>query len=447
MDTNTCRRSGRLLALAAALLLGFAAAAPAAIPGVGGAVINLTAKDGYIQTPDGGSIYMWGFAYGAGLMQYPGPTLLLKEDVPVTVNLKNELAIPVSIVFPGQGAVVVAGGAPGLLAAEAPPGGSVRYTFTPAEPGTYGYHSGSRADLEVEMGLLGAIVVRPAAYDPLVPATWQAYAHADSTYDHEYLFLLTELDPKIHDAARVGNLQKIDTANFFPVYWLINGRAAPDTMADAGVPWLPSQPYNCMPQAHPGERVLMRMVGGNRDLHPFHTHGNHHKVIARNGRLLGSTPLAGADNAEAAFTSSVFPGQSADAIYVWTGQGLGWDVYGAVDPACPPGGLCHSATCTDANTDGFDDTTWEYCLDHNVPFPVVLPSQLSQTFGPWFSGSPFLGSAVPLPPGQGGLNPNNGFFFMFHSHNEKEIVNFDIFPGGMLTMMDIEPPGVPLVNP
>ena len=36
---------------------------------------------------------------------------------------------------------------------------------------------------------------------------------------------------------------------------------------------------------------------------------------------------------------------------------------------------------------------------------------------------------------------------MFHSHNEKEITNFDIFPGGMMTMLDIEPPGVPLMNP
>ena len=185
------------------------------------------------------------------------------------------------------------------------------------------------------MGLLGAIVVRPAGYDAATPATWRAYAHDDSLYDHEYLFLLTEIDPEIHEAVERGDLDRVDTAKFFPVYWFINGRAAPDTMADANVPWLPNQPYNCMPQAHPGEKVLMRMVGGGRDLHPFHTHGNHHDVIARNGRLLGSAPAAGADNAEQAFTSTVFPGQTLDALYSWTGEGLGWDAYGHVDRRGP----------------------------------------------------------------------------------------------------------------
>jgi manganese oxidase len=28
---------------------------------------------------------------------------------------------------------------------------------------------------------------------------------------------------------------------------------------------------------------------------------------------------------------------------------------------------------------------------------------------------------------------------MWHSHNEREIVNNDIFPGGMMTMLIIEP--------
>jgi hypothetical protein len=31
---------------------------------------------------------------------------------------------------------------------------------------------------------------------------------------------------------------------------------------------------------------------------------------------------------------------------------------------------------------------------------------------------------------------------MWHSHNEREIVNNDIFPGGMMSMLIIEPPGV-----
>ena len=49
-----------------------------------------------------------------------------------------------------------------------------------------------------------------------------------------------------------------------------------------------------------------------------------------------------------------------------------------------------------------------------------------------------------LPPGEGGLNPNSGFAYMWHSHSEKEMVNNDLFPGGMMTMLFVEPPGVPI---
>ena len=61
-----------------------------------------------------------------------------------------------------------------------------------------------------------------------------------------------------------------------------------------------------------------------------------------------------------------------------------------------------------------------------------LPGVQELTLGGWWSGSPFLGDTGDLPPGEGGLNPNGGFSFMWHSHTEKELTNYDIFPGGML---------------
>ena len=75
---------------------------------------------------------------------------------------------------------------------------------------------------------------------------------------------------------------------------------------------------------------------------------------------------------------------------------------------------------------------------------VSLPGLQDLTFGGWYSGSPFLGHFGQLPPGEGGLNLNGGLFFMWHSHNEKELTNFDIFPGGMLSFVVIEPPGTPI---
>ena len=426
----------------------------AVIPGVTGTTFNLTAKGGYLSAPDGATIYAWGFAIDGGLMQYPGPTLILQQGATVTVTLRNELpagAGNVSILFPGH-SVTVSGGAAGLLTQEAPPDGTtiVTYTFTAAQPGTYTYYSGTKPGLQVEMGLVGAIIVRPAGFNPSAP---RAYSHEDSRYDHEYLFLLTEMDPVIHSACRqIGS--SVDTTTFFPVYWFINGRSAPDTMFPAGVPWLPHQPYNCMPRMRPGERLLMRMIGGGRDSHPYHYHGNNALIIARDGRLLQSVAGVGADLAVSNFTIAVAPGETVDAIFEWTGANLGWDIYGhEQDIDNEPLGWSDATAPrgpedVDHNNDGvFDSVPMEpneYAPDHGKPFPVTLPGQQEVAFGGQYSGSPFLGILDALPPGEGGLNPTAGYFFMWHSHNEKEMTTNDVFPGGMMTNCIIVPPGTPI---
>jgi FtsP/CotA-like multicopper oxidase with cupredoxin domain len=415
------------------MLLAGVLPAQAAIPGVTGTQFNLVAREGFVSAPDGGSIYSWGYAVETGSMQYPGPTLILNQGATITVTLKNELPAPagnVSIVFPGQ-VVTATGGVAGTMTREAPPDGvtTVTYTFTATNAGTYTYNSGTRTDLQVEMGLVGAIIVRPTGFDHMNP---RAYGHDGTMYHYEHLFLLTEMDARIHQAVASG-IYTVDTADFFPVYWFINGRCAPDTMLADGVPWLPSQPYGAMAMTRPGEKVLLRVIGGGRDLHPFHHHGNNSLIIARDGRLLESAPGAGPDLAVSDFTISMTPGSTVDALFVWTGEKLGWDIYGD---------RVHD--CVDGNGDNFDDTTHEYCPDHGKPFPVTLPEQQEITFGGQWSGSPYLGGVDALPPGQGGLNPNGGYFFMWHSHNEKEMTNNDIFPGGMMTHVVIEPPGTPI---
>jgi FtsP/CotA-like multicopper oxidase with cupredoxin domain len=364
---------------------------------------------------------MWGYAEDPNQMQYPGPTMIVDEDVPITINLTNTLPVPVSIVFPGQTGVTAAGGSPGLLTSEADPnGGTVSYSFTPTEPGTYMYNSGTNPELQVEMGLVGALIVRPTG------APGQAYAHADSAFDRETLFLFTEIDPNIHDLVAQGNIDQVDNTTWFPVYWFINGRCAMDTLTPAFTPLLPRQPYNCLPRMHPGEKLLLRVVSAGRDLHPLHTHGNNFDFIARDGRLLQSAQGAGTDLSFSDYTISVRAGGTADALFGWTGKKLGWDIYGH-DPNDPlePG---------------------EYAPDHGKPFPVLLPPQQDLTFGGLWSGSPFLGAMGALPPGEGGNNPNAGFTFMWHSHAEKELCNNDIFPGGLMTILIIEAPSVAIVE-
>ena len=80
-------------------------------------------------------------------------------------------------------------------------------------------------------------------------------------------------------------------------------------MLEDGVPWLPHQPYGAMVMMHPGDKVLLRLIGGGRDLHPFHHHGNNALAIARDGKLLESAAGAGADLAVSDFTQTVYPGE------------------------------------------------------------------------------------------------------------------------------------------
>jgi len=424
-------------------LAGAGGVAWATVAGVTGPNFSLTARVDTISTADGNSLMMWGYANGGGTMQYPGPTLIVNQGDTVSVTLTNSLPVTASIVFPGQSGVTTTGGTPGLLTAEAAPGAQVTYTFTASKAGTYLYYSGTNPGLQVEMGMFGALIVRPSGYDASTNKI--AYAHAATAFDREYLILLSEIDKRVHEQIAAMSVtgmvndtttRAIDLTGYHATLWFINGRNGPDSMFPNSVGWLPTQPYGSMVRMLPGERVLMRVVGAGRDLHPFHTHGNHFRQIAQDGRLLESVAGAGPDLGRLDYTLRTVPGETYDALFTWTGQGLGWDIYGSsVDGT---NGTGH--TCTpDGN--GFDTATREWCEDHDKPIPVSLPQQQDTAFGGFWSGSAYMGVFGALPPGEGGLNPNSGFTYMWHSHNEIELTNDDIFPGGIMTMLVIEPPG------
>ena len=467
----------KMALLLAPPMLMLAQAAAAAIPGIGrvpgdascsgaSCTFNLTASAGHITLGDGNQLLAWGYGNGAS-MQYPGATLIVNEGDEVHVTLSNTLDVPTSIVFPGQQGVVTSGGnTDGLLTREVNSNGTaVTYTFTAAHAGTYIYQSGTQPEVQIEMGMVGALIVRPAGFVEGTAASHAnrtAYGAATSAYDREYLFFQTDMDRCAHEAQDQISLglapdpathnwpdvcAKVDPASFRATLWFLNGRNGPDTMLKAGVDWLPSQPYNALPRMHPGERVLMRLVGAGRDLHPFHHHGNNAWVIARDGRLLESSPGAAAaypdfvgvdlassgatipDQSISNFTIQTVPGNTYDALFTWTGKGLNWDIYGPCDAGKP----------------GHDAAT---LMPHEAPdghckaFPVDLPEQQALTFGGLWSGSQYIEELTPLPPLQGGLNPGGGYSFMWHSHTERELTNDDVFPGGMMTMMIIEGPSV-----
>src|SRR4051812_41703093 len=289
----TMRFAAALLLAAAGCLFipGRAAAIPADAPPTGmvctpGAVsgtshtFNLTAQTGYIDTPDGNSVFMWSYAETGDHFQSPGPVLCVTQGQTVVVNLTNNLPEPVSIVFPGQDAAVNAsGGSAGLFTTEAAAnGGTVQYSFVAGSPGTYLYESGTDIAKQIEMGLYGALIVRPAA--------GSGYAYGTSTaFDpsREYLLLLSEIDPDLHHAVETGAGYDVNARR--DRYFAVNGREFPDTIQDNGSALLPNQPYGALvriqPTAPSGSPALLRMINVGALNHPFHPHGNHTTQIAQ----------------------------------------------------------------------------------------------------------------------------------------------------------------------
>ena len=378
---------------------------------------NLVANAGYISTPDGNAVYVWSYANADapdnGHFQEPGPVLCVNQGENVVVNLRNTLPEATSIVFPGQeGAVAASGGSAGLLTTEAAVGnGTVTYRFTAGSPGTYLYESGTDVSKQVEMGLEGALVVRPTG-------------HADYAYDastrfdpsREYLLLLSDIDPDLHHAVELAYGATppspppgYDVNSLRNRYFSINGREFPDTIQDNGSSLLPNQPYGALVRIQPNSSSnqlpsLIRMINVGALNHPFHPHGNHTRQIAQDGRPL-RTPTGG-DASTEHFGETIGAGQTQDFL-------LRWD-----------------------DTDNFNPA--------NNPYPVAPPNYLNVTFkdnSTWYSGSPYLGYKGTLPTGVTTQNICGEWYFPLHSHALNEFTNYDQGFGGMGTLLRVDPAG------
>ncbi len=255
-------------------------------------------------------MFMWGYTEVGQPFQHPSPVLCVNEGDTVTVNLKNNLPEAVSIMFPGQDNVL-ADGVPAqpqfsgtdlvsLTNTASANGGSVSYSFVAGHPGSFLYESGTNPRKQVGMGLFGAMIVRPALganYANNRSDSEYFIGNAEMPWAEEFMVLLSEIDPYLHQAAELNLAYDINT--YHPRYWLLNGRGFPDTIADNFASWLPSQPYGALarvhefnntisssdPNYHPNPALIHYLNVGTED-YPFHPHGNNGLVIARDGRTL-----------------------------------------------------------------------------------------------------------------------------------------------------------------
>lgn len=252
--------------------------------------------------PGGGApiqVPMWGYASctdatyaSCGAVSVPGPALTVPAgDTMLTVHLQNGLPVPTSLVVNGLFKAMTpvwddgsSGPRPSATArvrsfdAEAAPGGVADYQWANIRPGTYLYQSGTRVQVQVQMGLYGAVTRN--ALDP-VPATsaltatpGQVYAGGTYAFDNEATLLYSEIDPDLHTAIATGTYGTTgpsSTINYAPRYFLVNGRPFP-----TGAPIIE-------PAGSPGV-TLLRLLNAGLTTHVPMIVGRHWDVIGEDGK-------------------------------------------------------------------------------------------------------------------------------------------------------------------
>ncbi len=245
-------------------------------------------------------VVMWGYAdcspgpltATCGTVKVTLPPLTVPPgDTTLTVHLLNSLTVPTSLVINGlikPMAPVWNDGSTGLRGsdvtkrvrsfdAEALPNGTADYTWLNVKPGTYLYQSGTQPQVQVQMGLYGAVIKNAVNADATTnpPTRAQAYPGAAFQYDNQATLLYSEIDPALHDA--VTNLTygtpsgPTSTIDYAPKYFLINGQPFP-----RGTPVI-------APAGNPGT-TLLRLLNAGLTTHVPMIQGTQWTLVAEDGK-------------------------------------------------------------------------------------------------------------------------------------------------------------------
>jgi FtsP/CotA-like multicopper oxidase with cupredoxin domain len=266
--------------LVAATLL--SAAGPAAA-----VTYDLVAEPFTKTLPDGSTVAMWGYRLPTETTaRVPGPTLRVPAGDPqLIINITNGLPAvingavpPTSLVIPGQRAVSApvmfpadAAGRQRVrsFAQEAGGGASVSYTWNNPQPGTYLYHSGTHPQLQVQMGLYGAVIVEAGP----------GQAYPGVLYTAEQTLLYSEIDPALHATVAGGSYGNTavpnpvtSTLNYAPKYYLVNGE-----------PYAPgvTQP---LATGVAGQPTLLRLLNAGLGMHVPVLQGLDLSIVAEDGK-------------------------------------------------------------------------------------------------------------------------------------------------------------------
>jgi hypothetical protein len=262
--------------------------------------------------PDGVSVTMWGYALDStatgseGVLSSPGPVITVPAgDNALNVTLINKLSVPTSLVIPGQPIAMTPVFSSGTVAIctpsatdrdcrvrsftnEAAAGSTAVYNYTNVKPGTFLYQSGTLPQIQIQMGLYGAL-----KHDASVGTGTLKNAYASVAYGQDHVLVYSEVDKAVHDAVDAGTFTG-STLNYDPKYFLVNG-----------VGFNAQSPPTEIGAATSGGVLLRLLNAGLRTRVPTFSDG-HWSVVAEDGNAYR--------NAKEQYTAFLPAGKTAD---VW----------------------------------------------------------------------------------------------------------------------------------
>jgi FtsP/CotA-like multicopper oxidase with cupredoxin domain len=406
----------------------------------------------------------------AGQAQFPGPLIYAKVGDVVELRLKNLGTAnpdapndPHTIHLHGLDVDAANDGVPETSVAAVPAsltdnegrpwpgaGNVVVYMFSPTMPGTYFYHCHQEASIHVTMGMYGALVV----YNPwdaaasTGPGTGKGGDLFGFHYDKDYVLLLSETDVRQHMAEEAAgpyageHALAYNPTDFHPQYWFINGLSFPNTIhADTVIPsgedstamvvrwsnWIASHPgYDAFITgaiADPdrnirGERVLLRMINMGFETHPMHMHGFHAKVIGSDQRAWpwANNPYTPLGQGMEKNTTNIGSGETYELLLDFNA----WETVNSIYTE----GTQSRYTTADSRPAYSTPTTNPAIPDPFLPGPPQ---------GEYIGG--------PIVAGVEGNHANEtSQYFPYHNHDDYKATNYGTYPGGMFTMIRLDPP-------